>query len=251
MKRIVSLLLCAVMLLATVSLMNGCETGDERKKLNGMTPEELYTETMDKIKDLDSYELNATQVISMAGMEINQTVLAKRDGKNEYVKTQNTLGEARIEAWYVDEVIYGSMDGTEFKAEMSYKDYVEKYMPDGAAAEDALMNIPADWFEDIKFLQDEDDKDLFYLEFKLSSEEYMKYIKKTSLDDYLDGVSDIAYRVYFDKKGNLGDIVTEFTMTVEGIEASIISTSVITGMNSTTITVPAECEEWEDRTKYI
>lgn len=250
MKKIVSLLLCAVMLLATLGL-SGCEFGDERKKLDGKTPEELYEETVDMLKDLDSYELHATLVISLGGQEINQTVISKRNGKNEYVKTDNDIGEAEMEAWYVDDVMYGSMDGTMFQAKLPYETYVERFMPDGADAEGALMNIPEDWFEDIKFIKDEENKDTFYLEFKLSGEEYMKYFEKTDMDDMLDGVSDVFYRVYFDKDGNLGDIVTEFTMTVEGFEASVTSISTVTGMNETEITVPDKCKEWPDYTDRL
>ncbi len=252
MKKFLSLMLCIIMLAATLSLV-ACNGEEDLTKLNGKTPEQIYAEALDKVKTITNFELKAEATITMSmngdTQTADMTTVTKMDGNNIYVKVDNDIdASVNMEAWYVDEVFYGEASGQKFKAEITYADYVEKYMPDGATAEGALMQIPEAWFKDTKFNKTDDGK--YYIEFIVSGEDYLTYMKDSAIGSMVNGVelADISYKVYFDKNANLGDIVTEFTMTEQGVTVTVSAISKISNMGTTTITVPAEAESWNDLT---
>ena len=253
MKKILSLLLCALLMFTMLGLVScGGDEGDGSgaiETLNGKTPEQLYQAALDKVAGLTNYTMVATQVISGGGMTINQTVSAKMDGIDVYVKTVNDMNSSgNMECWYVDEMFYTIASGVKAKAAISYDKFTSEYMPEGATGEGALMNIPASWFVDTSFHQD---GDLYYIEFIVSGEEYLQYFESTSLGAYVQGVDDISYKVYFDKDGNLGDVVTELDMVSEGVEFHIVSTSTFSDINSTVITLPENTDSFIDVTGSI
>ena len=259
MKKILSLLLCALLMFTMLGLVScddeetaGSQSGDGDdaiETLGGKTPEQLYQAALDKVAGLTNYTMVATQVISGGGMTMNQTVSAKMDGINVYVKSENdTEASSNMECWYVDEMLYAIASGVKVKAAISYEKFTSEYMPEGATSEGALMNIPASWFVDTSFHQD---GDIYYIEFIVSGEEYLEYFESTSLGAYVQGVDDISYKVYFDKDGNLGDVVTELDMVTQGVSFHVVSTSTFSNINSTTITLPENTDSFYDATGSI
>ena len=249
MKKILSLLLVLVMT-CSMLLFVSCSDNDSVETLNGKTAQELYNEALNKVKGLTNYTMTAEQVITVQNQTVNQTVISKVVGEDLYVKTNNdSAPSANMEAWYVGEMFYAIMGGVKAKANITKEEYREKFMPEGASGSDALMNIPADWFVDTKFIQESENS--YYIEFIVSGEEYLKYFKSTALASYVDGVDDISYKVYFDAKGNLGDIVTELDAVIEGSDTHIISTSKITSIGTTTIVPPSNTDSFQDVTGMI
>lgn len=118
-------------------------------------------------------------------------------------------------------------------------------MPKGATAEGALMNIPSDWFVDVKFTKVSDNE--YYLEFIVSGEEYKEYMNG-ALNDMVNGIENISYKVYFNGEGTLGSIVTTFEMEIMGVTASVTSTSTISNIGTTQITAPETDESWQNLT---
>lgn len=208
--------------------------------LNGKTATELYNAALEKLANIDNFEMTAAQVITMSyegeSMSMNQTIITKLDGQNCYTKSYNDVAPtANMEIWYVDEWLYAIQAENKFKANITWEKMVSTYMPEGATADGALMNIPESWFKDVRF---EMDGDLYYIEFVVSGEEYTKYVKNTALGAYLDAANDVSYKVYFDEDGNLGSIITEFAYVVEGITCHAISTSTVFNIGTTVITAP-------------
>ncbi len=261
MKKILALMLAIIMLAATLSLVS-CDIEElfgkaqdgmskDGEELNGKTPEELYTQALASVSGKDNYTLVGTQVITMTvngqKMVVNQSITSMTDGRNVYVKTENdSMSSAEIEVWYVDETYYAIQGTTKFKANISYEDYVEKYMPEGSTSEGALINIPKSWFKDTRFYKDGDS---YYLEFIVSGEEYTKYFDDAGLSGV--DVEDASYKVYFDENGELGDIVTVVDYEVSGVKAHAVSTSKISKIGGTAITAPEGAENWMDMTGRI
>lgn len=210
--------------------------------LNGKTPEELYAAALESVKGLTNYEMTTTQVITMTyqGMSIpmTQVVVSKMDGQNIYLETTNDFESSQnMTAWYVDEWFYVIQENVNAKANITYQEMQEKYMPEGATSDGALMNIPENWFKDIKFMKD---GDKYYIELVVSGEEYLEYMQSTALGNQLQGVDDVIYRVYFDANGNLGDVVTEFAFAMDGgIDCYAVSTATIENIGTTVIEAPS------------
>ena len=242
MKKLLSILLCILMLLS-ISAMVACSNDDgdddDLATLAGKTSVQLYEDAQNKLKGLQRYEMLSTQVITMnyAGTEIvmNQTITSKQDGQDLYVKMYNDTSTANnMECWYVDEwfyVIQGSVKG---KAQIDYEDYVNTYMPEGSTSSDALMNIPSDWFKGVEFVQD---KDNYYLEFVVSGDEFQQYMASSTLNSYIESaeIDDIVYKVYFTESGELGDIVVEMDMVIEGVSAHARSVSRISNLSASIV----------------
>ena len=180
MKKLIALMLCLV-LACSAFVLTSCDdptadTGNDQKEpsndnadadqdkglsddlstLNGKTAEDLYALALEKIAGLENFELVATQVLTMThqgeSITMNQTVINKMDGQDCYLKSENdTTPDANMEVWYVDEWYYVISKGVQNKANISWEKVQENYMPEGATAEGALMNIPEAWFKDVKF----------------------------------------------------------------------------------------------------
>ena len=263
MKKLLALLLC-LLLVCSAFVLASCDATDkadddknessnsdtssdkkddsskEPSTLNGKTAEELYALALEKVAGLTNFEMTATQVIEMTyegdTITMNQIVINKMNGQDCYMKMENDMSpDANMEMWYVDEWMYVITEGVQNKANITWEEMQETYMPEGATAEGALMNIPEAWFKDVKF---EQEGDAYYLEFIVSGEEYLTYMDSTSLGAYLEGVDDVSYKVYFDKDGNLGQIVTEFDFVIETISCHAVSTSTVTNIGSVTIEAP-------------
>ncbi|MBQ7226754.1 MAG: hypothetical protein IJX02_09175 [Clostridia bacterium] len=279
MKKFLSLILCLVMAFSLVALAS---CGDDETppaasstpgstpsstpgsvdnrptvdNLGGMNAEQLYQAALNKVAELTNYRMDTVQTITMSAqgqtISFDQTVIAIKDGINEYVKTENEMeSSANMEAWYIDEMFYAIMGGTKAKAAISYDTYVEKYMPEGATSEGALMNIPADWFVDVKIYNVDGE---YYLEFVVSGEEYLEYMSSTSLAGMIESVDDlenIVYRVFFTEDGELDNIVTEFAMTIQGIPADIVSVTEISNIGTAEITPPANPDSFIDVTDNL
>ncbi|MBQ9761411.1 MAG: hypothetical protein IJW16_08715 [Clostridia bacterium] len=246
MKKLLSILLCLALICCSAFTQVACDDEDDNSDgkgvatLNGKTPQDLYSAALAKVKGLTNYEMTTTQVITMSAqgqtVTMNQVLLSKINGQDNYVKLANDMeSSVNMETWYVGEWVYVITNTARNKANITYAEMVDKYMPDGATGESALMNIPEAWFKDVRF-QQEGEK--YYIQFIVSGEEYTTFMKSTALGDKLQGVEDVSYKVYFDAQGELGDIITEFDYTVEGIACSAVSTSKIANIGGVSIEAP-------------
>ena len=271
MKKILAILLCLLLIGSTLTLascdeldfLNKDEESSETLKnpapiddddppskpsgietLNGKTPEELYEEALEKVSSYTNYTMTTEQIITMSfeGQEqdINQTLISKANGHDSYVKSTNDMtSNANTETWYVDEWLYTIQNDQRLKANITWQEMQDNYMPEGATGESSLMNIPEDWFVDVKFKKD---GSKYYIKFVVSGEEYLQYMQSTALGVQLQGVDDVIYKVYFDAEGNLGDIITEFDFVVTDsgytVDCHAVSTSKISNIGTTTIEAP-------------
>ncbi len=264
MKKLFSLLLCLCILAAPLAL-TACESseviptgeiGDIIDELAGKTPEELYADALASISGLDNFRMDSKQDIKMTAqgqtVTMHQTVISLKDGHNEYAKTQNDMNASlNMECWYIDSMFYAIQGDLKFKAEIAYEDYVEKYMPDGATSEGALLNIPKDWFTDTKFVVVGSDS--YCLEFTVSGDQFVEFFEELGITQGADisAIENITYKVYFDGEGNLGTAITEFAMEIEGVLAEYYIETEISNIGTTTITPPADTEGWQDLTGRI
>ena len=236
MKKRISMILSGLLALSMIAFsMTGCleeewgvEKDDDEQSdsstVNGKTPEELYVEALNAVNTSTNWELNSTQEIKMTmkfngqtqKQEQTQTTLQKMNGDNVYVKVGGSALE--METWYVDGMLYTISQGVKAKAKISLKDYPDQYMSD---SENTLLNIPEDWFEDVKF-EKKDGKNC--LNFHVSGDQYSEVV-----GDLLDSmvgngvkaeIGEVDYTVVFDKLGNIEQIICDFSASfdIEGIE---------------------------------
>lgn len=273
MKKLIALFLC-LLLIGSMLVLSACDdttipTDDQQTTdnstqtpdnkdtapkgiatLNGKTPEELYDAAVAKLATLTNYEMTSTQLITMSyggqQMPINQVVVAKVNGLEQYIKSTNDMEESgNMEMWYINEWMYVIANNVHNKANITHDIMAEYYLPEGSTGDSALMSFPKEWFKDIQFFQD---GEAYYIEFVVSGEEYCQYMKSTSLGDLVQGVTDISYKVYFDKDGNLGDIVTEFDYVVQNINCHLKATSSISNIGNVVIEAPANPDSFVDVT---
>ena len=260
MKKIITLLLCLAFI-CSAFLFASCDTNntdestssdtnestnqsnsnqDDNSTLNGKTAEELYSLALEKLQNLTNFEMISTQAITLSyegeSETANQTTITKINGTNCYMKTESELSEeANMEIWYVDEWYYIIKGNIQNKAHLTW-DKMQEYMPQGSSGDSILMNFPKEWFKDIQFKQEEEK---YYIEFILSGNDYLNYIESNiNFGVDMSMLEDISYRVYFDQDGNIGDIVTEFELVVEGISFRCKGTSWVTNIDSTVIEAP-------------
>ena len=259
MKKLLALLMCAI-IVCSCFMFTACEKTEDEikdaiekeetfKTLSGKTPEELYADASELMKNATNFTMTSTQDITMKyqgeTMTMTQVIIQKIDGENEYYKMSGVEG-ADSEGWYVDGVIYTEMNGTKAKATLSKKDYYEKFL--GSSEEDSkILNIPESWFKDIVFKKSGDE---YYIKFSISGEEYTKLFAKLNLQVGLDDTVD--YKVYFNKEGKLLRMETDFDMTVQGISASTKTKSVFSDVGTTApIVAPTNPESYQDVTDSI
>ena len=261
MKRFLALLLCLIMAVSTLALAscNGVKnppettgttapSGDNNPDSSLTEEEKLFRNAYEKIGALINYKLETEQTITSQGYTIKQVVLVKKDGRNEYIKTTNTEDASlNSEAWYVNEVYYGIVGGTGFKANIPYATYVEKYMPSDSTGKGVLMNIPESWFEDVTLCHE---GTAYYLEFIVNGIEYAEYLGSMSISGF-DSIDNISYKVYFTSTGELDKIATEFTMYQDDVEISVVATTKISDIDSTVITAPENADGFVDMTDSL
>ncbi len=264
MKKLLSLLLCLCML-ATSLALTACESaagtitgeiGDIIDELAGKTPEELYADALATVSGLTNFRTDSKQEIKMSAQgqtaTMHQTLIAMKDGHNEYVKTENDMNSSlNMEGWYIDNMFYAIQGDLKFKAEIAYEDYVEKYLPDGATSEGALLNIPESWFTDTKFVIAGENS--YCLEFTVSGDQFVEYFEELGITQgaSVAATQNVTYKVYFDGEGNLSTVITEFAMEIEGVTAEYYIETEISGIGTTVITPPADTEGWQDLTGRI
>ena len=242
MKKIVALML---VLACFFSLMLvSCDK--ELETLAGKTPEELYTETQEKLAGYTFFKTETTQDITMT-MEgqtftLKQDVVSIMDGENSYFKSyaKNIDGsEIKMEGYYVDGILYNVPN--KVYAELDFQDYVTDYLG-GKEGESLLLNLPESWFKDVSFTEGDG---VYSLVFTISGDKYEEYFSKTGLAATATEISDVAYTVNFNDKGDLVDIVTEFSMTVMGANATVVSKSVVILDGIEHITKPADADSYQ------
>ena len=264
MKKIFALIMCAALLLSCL-VLSACDEQDimdelkeiidetdengDFKTLVGKTPEQLYDDAFELLSKATNFTMTAKQVISMDmdGEKINvtQNVYQKIDGNNCYFETSGVEG-AEMEGWYVDGVVYAQHAGEKVKATVSKEDYYKNFLGSDAS-ESKIFDIPESWFVDITIKQDGEE---YYIAFTISGEEYSKLIQKAQLNASL--AENVEHKVYFDKDGKILRMVTDFSMTVEGVVANTHSESIFENVGTTeAITAPADADSYTDVTDQM
>ena len=258
MKKRISLLLTAVLSLSLLAgSMTACSDDlQQSPTLDGKTPAEAYAASLEAINTAADYEMNSVQDIKMkitangetTNQNTHQNIIQQVKGENAYCKISSDYLD--IEAWYVDGVLYSSAMDFKYKVTMSLDEYMEQMQSSGAAS---LMELPEKLFKDQKFVT-EDGKQC--LKFVIKGEEYLGLVDNAlgSLGDTVDEmkIGDVSYTVYFNDKGEIDSIVTDFSasFTMQGVEASAeyhtVSTVSIGGVGE--IIAPADADSYTDMT---
>lgn len=250
MKKFIKLIATALVFVLSLSLF-ACSGTESVETLNGKTPEEVYATVIDTVKNATVLEQSTTQDITMEidGQKatMKQSVLAKMDGNNQYGKTTSVLtaeGEEmpilNLEYWYVDGMYYYNDGLNKFKCPMDLDEFLEDL---GMGGEDAIGDIPLDWFENISF---ELENDLYSLSFDIKGEEYEEIFGELGLEGT--DLSNIAYNIFFDADGNIVDNKMKFSMNLDlmGVicEAEVVSVSDFSFTLSSPITAPADADTY-------
>ena len=269
MKKILSLILVLVLALSAFTLAS-CEAGkkDGKKKektvatLNGMTPEELYNETLELLTDVSNYTSVSTQDISMkvsaGGETANVTMKQRVESKVTGLMNQYTYTETEMinqgqtipqggDSWYayiVDGMLYTNlnsktgMSGSKIKYEITEETF-EQVLPSGSKADSPMAMLPAEFFEDTAFIENSDGS--FTVKVTMSADEYTEWFggfnSGTAIGSADVTIKKVVHKINFDADGNLIDIVSDISMTmvIEGtaVDATAVSTTVIKDIGTT------------------
>ena len=221
--------------------------------LDGKTPEEIYTSIQQASTSATIIEMKTLQDINITVdgqlMVMKQTVLARIDGDNQYGKTSSVLigsgtevPVSSIEYWFVDGTYY-YRDGTQkLYFNINLQEFTESL---GMGGEDAIGDIPKDWFKDVKFELIED-IDTYKLSFNISGDEYEQVFGKLGLNGT--NISDVKYEMFFTENGEMIDNVASFAidMVVSGMScrATVTQKSEIFFTLSEEITLPSHLSEF-------
>lgn len=168
---------------------------------------------------------------------VKQTITQSVCGDNSYFKLDGL--ESKMEAYYVDGVVYAKTNGIKVKKEISKEEYYKEYLGD-SANEDKILDIPESWFSGIVIKPDGDN---YYLQFSIDGEKYSELIGKTGVSVEISG--DVDYRVYFDKEGNIIKMTTDFEMGIEGFMTSTKAVSIFKNIGTTEpIKAPADADSY-------
>lgn len=261
MKKLLALLLAMTLILSMFAFAScnkkGNDDEDEEvqestnsdtvKKLAGQTPEELYASVKAKLAEASYFTVDTTQVIEMTyegdSMTMNQYVISRRHGNNEYIKTTNDMSPANnMEVWYVDGMLYAKTSAGKIKAELDKETFMQQYMGKDPG-ESTLLDIPESWFKGMKF---EKDGEKWILKIVISEEKYEEYFANLGIGGDL--VGPLNYYLYFDKDGNLESIKTvcDYAITSTGITitAHMESTATVS-FEEYVITPPADADTYQ------
>lgn len=272
MKKRIAMLLSGLLALSllTFSMTSCLEEGtpeddddeDEKQtdgsKLNGKTPEELYAEALSAVNESLNWEMASTQEIKMVmtyngetvEQEQTQTIEQKMNGEDVYVKIGGSALE--MESWYVDGIFYTISGDVKAKAELSLKEYQEQMT---GSADQTLLNIPSEWFKDIKF-EEKDGKNC--LNFHVSGEEYADVVGNLFESMNIDAsakIGEVDYTVVFDKKGNIEQILCDFSAEFEiqgiAVKADYHTVTDVKIGTAGEITAPADGDSFIDVTDQM
>lgn len=244
MKRFISLLLALTLVLSILALVS-CKGDDNDndnntvKTLAGKTPAELYELSKEKLDSATKYSVHTTQLITISGKTVNQTITNKVDIDNSYVEMYNdTTTDANMKVWYVDGIMYMDTSLGKSKCEYSKEQYIEDYIEDNPS-ESTFLDIPESWFSGVKF---EKENEVWVLNLVISASKYNELLDNINLDGSITG--DVVYKVYFDTDGNINKITTSFDMNVSGTLAHCDQTSYVT-FDDVTVTAPADADSYQ------
>lgn len=233
MKKIISMLLCLVML-CTSLLLVACGEKD---------PEALVNDSVVKMNELDSYSAKMTTEIemSMGGVTVEVPIIMDMkaeglgtDDAKVYVKYNITMmGETQVMEIYMDnEYVYLSADGEKMKMSIeSLGDEADQYKFDEGVQE-LLQTLPADVLKDVEVVKDEDGNSVVEVNVDPAMFEqiYDKALDSMG-EDYgeLIGSIDVKnpkVKVVVNKKGYIVDYVMSFTMDM-GVAGQDTSSEVV------------------------
>ncbi len=257
MKKILSLLMCLV-LLASVMTMVACDEDDDKDngpeelaELAGKTPEEAYELAYQYMAGLTNYTMTSKQKVTVSvqgfSQTQNQTLVNKQNGTDYYMKSSGIEG-AEMEMVWIDDVAYYDMMGMKFKLHMTLE---EAAAATGMELNDAgLVELPQGYFQNAKFKKTADGYELaFEIEKSLAEELFVDQIAgaygvSASLAD------DLNYSVVFDQNANPVAMNVNMTinMTIDGVGATVKadSKSTFSDIGTTTIDPPANPYAYEE-----
>lgn len=272
MKKCLSLLLAILITLSTLFAMVSCDDQSDNndnsqnvspeapendpEKLNGQTPHQLFTATVEKIKNLTNYtmETNQTTVINYMGYSITkkESEIDKSYSTDNWYMISKDTQEGDVnssletyETWCVDKTIYGKSNegGTKIKFDAdeitsAIDEVGENY---GFSSEDIpIFLLPDSYFKDIHFEKD-DENNTYKLNFSIDGE---KFTELFSLG--IATVGDITYVVHFDINGELQFIEISGKMSVLYSEGTFYTVSKISDVGTTEkISAPDDADDYE------
>lgn len=282
MKKILSLILALVLALSAFTLAScEAENKDGKKKektvatLNGMTPEELYNETLELLTEASNYTSVSTQDISMkvsaggetANVTMKQSIETKVTGlMNQYTYTENStemIHQGQTipqggDSWYVyvvDGMLYTNlnsktgMSGSKIKYEITEETF-EQVLPSGSKADSPMAMLPAEFFEGTAFIENSDGS--FTVKVTMSADEYTEWFggfnSGTAIGSADVTIKKVVHKINFDADGNLIDIVSNISMSmnIDGTvaDATAVSTTVIKDIGTTApVVAPTDYHE--------
>ena len=235
MKKILSLIMT---LAIAVAALVGCNQTPEGTSDGGKTPEQIYGEAVEALKNMTNYELTYTQSYEtdFTGeiMRSETTTEYKLSGTTAYAKNVNSSAEIE-EQWFVDGVMYYSSTNNKEKATITYEDFVGAYCID---VTDILIEFKSEDFEGLEFEQVDDARVLTFL---LTPEKYKEYIGGTI-------TRDAKYKVAFDKDGGILSI--EMINETEVSGGYVITISMLFELKNigktADITIPADADSFRE-----
>ena len=193
MKKIIAIILAALMLFTFVACSGGGANGSKkgRKTLADKTPKELYDAAITYIKGLTNYEILVDSVYNTTyeGQSTTEssTTLHRCSGDTFYYlyKTGN------YEEFFIHDgtTLYQNVNNVYEREDISYTQFMNDW--GGVNEEGMLITLPAADFDNKLFIPEGDE---FYLDFLISVEEYYQIAGGTVTEP-------VTYRVYFDKNG--------------------------------------------------
>lgn len=234
-------------------VVNVEQNGDGFSKVNGMTPEELFSEASDIINAATNVTLVANQDINIhmeyngetISQSMSQSIIQKYDGNDFSIKSSNSMGTDQMECQYVDGMVYNVQLNNGMKIKYSATVEQLEAMIGVNPNENKIFSIPESWFKGITFHEDVD-SDTYYIEFALDGNQYQQMMNNMNLFDNIDinSVSDIKYTVHFTRDGEIASMVSTCSVNIEGVIADYVTTTVCRNIGNTVVEAPADPDSY-------
>ncbi|MBQ9087060.1 MAG: hypothetical protein IJY47_07745 [Clostridia bacterium] len=258
MKKFLALFLC-LMLLATSFVMVSCDSEDDEgtkaeettesatpATLNGKTPKEVYSQasaTMNANPNVTmTMTTTATMVSQSTEAKTTQSSTVKMDNQKMYVAIN--MDDYNMETWYADGTMYMKMDDEKYKAAMSLDEFEDTY--GSSMAEDTLLSLTDDLFENKTFLKDETTGD-YILEFSLTAAQIGELMEAMQMDSQNATINgDVNYRVAFNKDAQMTGMKISFDMTMDNYTMNLSMDATFQDYGTTTVTLPADAATYKE-----
>lgn len=257
--------------------------------LAGKTPEELYNAIITSLENVTNMTATSEQLIYMdmdltetAGqplvlqLKMNQTVKQKFASETNqsfesfnatevYDPENNVWRDAREMFGYTATNVY-LVDGYAYSYSYVYnpaapqpeqtskkkieitEDTLSKLLPEGTEEAGALTVLPSSFFTGAGFVANEDGS--YSVIVTMNAEKYSEYFGELSIALDAVDVKKVVHSINFDKDGNLINVKSDVSLSVEmqGVmaDATVASTTVFTDIGTTApITAPEDAESYK------